>query len=249
MYKCNRGFTLIELLVSMFLAGIVSGVIYVAYEVQNRIHQEQDDVVQMQQTIRSGLAFLQREARMAGYNPKGRTSHRSCSADPAAGPAMAPGVHTATVNTFGFSMDLNGNGDCADVGENVLYQLFTAGGVQSLGRNDLTNNQAQQSVADDIGALEFIYLFQPPRVGSAVAHPPTSSPAANQLEDIRTLQVSVLAQAEAPARYSTQVTAFTLPQPDAWGNPQAGGTVINVPADNIRRRVLTTMINLRNRGL
>lgn len=250
MYKCNKGFTLIELLVAMFLAGIVSAVIYVAYEVQNRVYQEQDDIVQMQQSVRSGLAFLQREARMAGYNPTGRASDRSCSANPAVGPAAEPGVHTATVNTFGFSMDLNGDDDCADAGENVLYQLFAvAGGGQSLGRNDLTNGQAQQSIADNITALEFIYLFEPPRVGSPVVNSPSSTPNANQFEAIRTLQVSLLVQARAPARHSAQVAAFTFPQPDAWGNPQAGGTVINVPPDNIRRRALTTMINLRNRGL
>lgn len=249
MYKCDKGFTLIELLVAMFLAGIVSAVIYVAYEVQNRIYQEQDDVVQMQQSIRSGLAFLQREARMAGFNRTGTTFDGSCSATPAGGSPMEPGVHTATVNSFGFSMDLDGDGDCADPGENVLYQLFTTNGVQRLGRDDLSNDQAQQSIADNITALEFIYLFEPPRVGSPVVNLPTSTPTANQFEAIRTLQVSLLVQARAPARHSAQVAAFTFPQPDAWGNPQAGGTVINVPPDNIRRRALTTMINLRNRGL
>ena len=247
MHIREEGFTLVELMVAIFMAGIVSAVIYAAYEVQSRIYQEQDDVVQMQQTIRSGLAFLQREARMAGFNRTGTTIDGSCSANPAAGSPMEPGVHTATANSFGFSMDLNGDGDCADTGENVLYQLFTTNGVQRLGRDDLTNGLAQQSVADNISALEFIYLFAPPRLGATVSNSPTSTPAANQLQDIRTIQISLLAQAPGPTRNTAQETTFTLPRPNAWGEPE-NGTTVTVPNDNIRRRLLTTIINLRNEG-
>ena len=65
----EAGVTLVELLVAIALAGIVSTVIYTAYQVQMKVYQDEDDVVQMQQNIRSALAFLQSETRMAGYNP------------------------------------------------------------------------------------------------------------------------------------------------------------------------------------
>ena len=247
---CRQGFTLVELLVAIVLATIVSAVIYSAYEVQTNIYQEQSDVVQVQQNIRSSLAFLQREARMAGYRKGADVSDTSCSADPAAGPAQAPGIHTATATTLGFSMDLNGDGDCADAGENVLYQLFSnSDNIQCLGRNDLTDAQAQQAIADNIDNLEFVYLFEPPRIGSPVDKPPTSTPSAEQLEDIRTVQVSLLARAALPAKKRAQVRSFTLPKPDAWGQPGSGGTEMNVDDDKVRRRVLTTLINFRNLGL
>lgn len=248
MIKNREGFTLIEMLVAVIVASIVSAIIYSAYVVQMDVYQEQENLVQVQQNIRSAMAFLQRESRMAGFNPTGEAFDRSCSADPASGPAIAPGIHTATVNTFGFSMDLNGDGDCADVGENVLYRLYVTGGVQHLGRNDLTTKQAQQSIADNIDALEFIYLFAPPRVGSPVSKLPTAAPDINDLEDIRTIQVSMLVRAGVSAKKKEFKSSYTLPLPDAWGNPRDGGTVINVPDDNFRHRLLSSMINLRNRG-
>ena len=249
-----HGFTLLELMIAIVLAGIVSGVIYSAYRVQTNVYQEQDDVVQMQQNIRSALAFMLAEARMAGFNRSGETMDDSCGATPGAGAAMAPGVHTATSNTFGFSMDLDNDGDCDSEGENVLYQLYTTNGVQRLGRDDLTDNQAQQSqqsIADNVDALEFVYLFQPPRRGSPVNNPPTSTPAAGgRLEDIRTVQVSLLVRAQAAAGQAAMPTAYALPRPDAWGDVHAaGGTEVNVADDHVRRRLLTTMINLRNMGL
>lgn len=188
---------------------------------------------------------------MAGFNRSGETMDDSCGATPGAGAAMAPGVHTATSNTFGFSMDLDNDGDCDSEGENVLYQLYTTNGVQRLGRDDLTDNQAQQSIADNVDALEFVYLFQPPRRGSPVNNPPTSTPAAGgRLEDIRTVQVSLLVRAQAAAGQAAMPTAYALPRPDAWGDVHAaGGTEVNVADDHVRRRLLTTMINLRNMGL
>ena len=246
----EAGVTLVELLVAIALAGIVSTVIYTAYQVQMKVYQDEDDVVQMQQNIRSALAFLQAETRMAGYNLGGETSDKSCSANPATGSPMAPGIHTATVNKLGFSMDLNGDGDCADDGENVLYQLHTSGGIQKLGRDDLTDAQPQQSIADYIETMEFIYAFAPPRKGSPVVKAPTSSPASAKFEDLRSVVVSLLVRAEAPDTRIKQPTSYSLPTVNAWGEIKStGGTVVTVADDKVRRRALSTMINFRNMGL
>ena len=71
-----------------------------------------------------------------------------------------------------------------------------------------------------------------------------------RLEDIRTVQVSLLVRAQAAAGQAAMPTAYALPRPDAWGDVHAaGGTEVNVADDHVRRRLLTTMINLRNMGL
>jgi len=61
----------------MGMASIVVSIIYSAYNIQTKIYTEQDKVAEMQQNIRSGLMYLQREARMAGYNAQ-NSSDVSC---------------------------------------------------------------------------------------------------------------------------------------------------------------------------
>lgn len=246
MKNSESGFTLIELMVAMGMVSIVVGVIYSAYTVQTKIYTEQDKVAEMQQNIRSGLMFLQREARMAGYNPKD-ANDKSCNANPTAGPSVAPGIHTATASTFGFSMDLDEDGKCTSTGENVTYSLYTSDDVQKLGRAAPNLNQP---IAEHIGNINFIYIFSPPLVGSPATKPPTSTPTASQLDDIVAVQISVLARAKEKDRKANDTTTtFILPNPNAWGGNAAGGIIWGPFNDSYSRRLLTTTINCRNMGL
>jgi prepilin-type N-terminal cleavage/methylation domain-containing protein len=249
MKENNGGFTLVELMVSMAMAGIVVAVIYSAYNIQTKIYTEQGKVAEMQQNIRAGLSYLQREGRMAGYNPQ-REKHATCSA-PGVSSAAAPGIHTATATTFGFSMDLNEDGDCADTGENVTYTLYNDdAGVSKLGRNDNTDAASQQPVAENITHIQFVYLFAPPAVGAAVVKVPTSNPNANDFSEIAAVQVALLARATHPDRKAPTTAPYTVPMPDAWGRPTAAAVPAGWPTpDNYNRRLLVTMINCRNMGL
>ena len=231
----ERGFTLVELMIGLVMAGIVVGVIYSAYTIQTKIYTEQGKTAEMQQNIRAGLTYLQGEIRMAGYNPD-QANHPSCGTS-----SGAPGIHTATAAAFGFSMDLNGNGDCDDPGENVTYSVYTASdGRRKLGR---AAPSIRQAVAEDITHIEFLYMFPPPK-------PPKTDPTASELHDIVAVQVSLLARARYPDRTAPAAVSFTLPLPDAWGIlAPAGGTVWGPFTDSFRRRLLTTTINIRNMGL
>jgi len=248
----NKGFTLIELMVSMAMVSIVVGVIYSAYDVQTKIYSEQDKTAEMQQNIRAGIAYLQQEIRMAGYNPKGE-EHGTCSKT-GGGAAIEPGIHTATATSIGFSMDLNEDGDCDEPGENVTYSVYTSGGVSKLGRNDNNNAMAQQPVAENITHVNFYYLFTPPPMGSPATKPPTSTPVTGDLRKIAAIQVSLLARAKTSDSKSTaDDVTFTVPIPDTWGQPTANPPVWqsfpDFPENSYRRRLLTTTINCRNTGL
>ena len=244
----NQGFTLIELMVAMGMASIVVGVIYSAYNIQTKIYTEQDKVAEMQQNIRSAMMYMQREARMAGYNAQ-KASHASCNANPTAGPAIKPGIHTATATSFGFSMDLDEDDQCTSTGENVLYTLYTDGsGVTKIGRDDLTDLQARQPIAENIQNINFMYIFSPPLVGTAGAKDPTSTPSASERDDVVAVQVSILARSETPNQTKSAATSFTLPRPNAWGENTSGGVVWSF-TDSFSRRLLTTTVNCRNMGL
>jgi len=236
----EQGFTLIELMVAMGMASIVVSIIYSAYNIQTKIYTEQDKVAEMQQNIRSGLMYLQREARMAGYNAQ-NSSDVSCGTT-----SGKPGIHTATATTFGFSMDLNEDGKCTGDNENVTYSIYTADGIKKLGRAAPTANQP---IAENIEQINFVYIFSPPLVGSPATKPPTSTPTATQLDDIAAVQISLLARSKTADQKAGQTVSFSLPRPNAWGTNSSGGTVWGPYTDSYNRRLLTTTINCRNMGL
>ena len=229
----ENGFTLIELMTAMAMAGIVIGVIYAAYNIQTKIYTEQGKAAEMQQNIRAGMAFLQREARMAGYDPDD-------AADVSCGGSGVPGIHTANATEFGFSMDLNEDGKCDGTGENVTYSIYTdEDGMNKLGRKAPTANAP---VAEHIDKINFVYMFPSPTA-------PTSSPTAAQLDDIVAVQISLLARASTPDRKAARTTSFTVPMPDDSGAPTGIPVTWGPFTDSISRRLLTTTINCRNMGL
>ncbi len=66
----QAGFTLTELLVAMVLAGIAMSAIYSAYVTQQRAYKTTEDVTVVQQNLRSAMYFLEKDLRMAGYDPE-----------------------------------------------------------------------------------------------------------------------------------------------------------------------------------
>jgi type IV pilus assembly protein PilW len=88
----KKGITLIELLVGLVLCAIVVAGIYRLFVVQSKAYTVQDQVVEVQQSIRSAMEVLLRDLRMAGYDSDGVTSKISI-----ANPVL-PGDHSVTIN-------------------------------------------------------------------------------------------------------------------------------------------------------
>ncbi len=64
----QKGATLIELLVALVICAIVIAAIYRLFIVQTRAYTVQDQVVEVQQTVRSAMEILLRDLRMTGYD-------------------------------------------------------------------------------------------------------------------------------------------------------------------------------------
>jgi len=165
----EAGFTLVELMISMAVAGIVMAAIYSSYYSQQKAYVTQEQVAQMQQNLRAAMYHLERDIRMAGYDPTGKTG---------AGIALAP--------DFRLTKDENENGVIGnDSNEDIIYRL-EADPVHA-GRNNLvrriqTASGAQSHlVAESIDALD----FQPLTETGA----PTVTPSA-----IRSVQISIVAR-------------------------------------------------------
>jgi len=223
----DKGFSLVELLVALVISGVIMTGIYSAFQTQQDSYLAQEQVAEMQQNLRAGLYIMTKELRMAGYDGENGTSHTSCSLG-AAGTAVAPGILAVTANQLDFSMDLNSDGDCADTNENLSYYIYTAAdGVDKLGRRD--NNAATptpQAVAENFENLEFAYLD-------------SSQAATTTLDDIRSVQISLLAKARNPDRKYTDSKTYVT----------AAGTTWGPYGDNLRRRFQTMTVECRNMGL
>jgi type IV pilus assembly protein PilW len=229
----SKGFTLVELMVNIAISGFIVAAIYSAYISQQRTALAQEQVAEMQQNIRAGLDIMENEIRLAGLNPQQVTT-----------PVIS--IMAATATSIRFGMDLDEDGDILDTGEDVSYSLYISDGISKLGRNDNTGGLGNQAVAENIDALEFYYTL---KNGTQILNP-----TAVQLEDIRTVQISILARAGRADQDFTNTMVY-CPASNPF-NPATGLCTNAAPAtiwgaynDNFRRRLLTTTIQCRNMGL
>ena len=240
---CN-GFTLIEILVAITIAGIVMAGIYSSYYSQQKSHIAQEQVAGMQQNLRAAMQFMERELRMAGYDPTGNANAGIQAGD-------------ANFNSVRFTLDLTGgesdgidndhdggvdeadetsfsDGDCNDSNENISYSLADSDGD---GDNDLDRNS--NLLAENIDALDFVYLdgASPPNV---LNDPGTGNVAAANIAQIRSVQITMVARtARGDPGYMNNET---------YQNQQ-GASIYTAPGDSFRRMVLAMHIKCRNLGL
>lgn len=258
-WNTEIGFTLVELMVTMVVAFLVIAAVYASYVVQQRTQVEQQQVTLMQQNLRAGLDMITREFKMAGYDPT---------------LAGGYGITTATKTVFAFTADLcedgddpknsavdplcpgpvDGSGNPTDdnqpnagrrLEEQYIYQLFDSDTPA-----DLINDALQRvpaiapnpavPVAENIEQIEFSYIMDNGSTQETVA--------AGQLENIRAVQITLLARADQPDyRYTNQQTYTTL-FGTTW-DPANAALFKITNSLNYRRRILLATIDLRNMGL
>lgn len=168
----DHGFTIIELLVATALSGVVMASIYSTYYSQQKSYITQGQISAMQQNLRSALSHMEREIRMAGYDPTGQA---------------ASGIMTAGANSIRITMDITDNGGTGgpdgvadDDNEDITYALYDCDGD---GDNDLGRDAGSgyEPLAENIDALNFVYLDSQGNTTST-------------LSQIRSVQISVLAK-------------------------------------------------------
>jgi type IV pilus assembly protein PilW len=63
------GFSLVELMIAMAVGLVVLAGVYTVFILQNKTFSTQEDVVEMQQSVRAGMDIMAREISLAGYDP------------------------------------------------------------------------------------------------------------------------------------------------------------------------------------
>ena len=216
----NNGFTLVELLVATALSGIVLTGIYSSYYSQQKSYVAQGQVASMHQNLRAAMYHMEREIRMAGYNPAGATG---------------TGIQTAGTDTIRITMDITDDtgtgdpdGDIGDAGEDITYSLSDtdSDGFMDLLRND-ANGSGNQTAAEDIDALNLIYLDGSGSITST-------------LTDIRSVQISLVAKTDRKDPGYTNNNTYSN---------QQGAAICTPSGDSYRRRMVTAQVKCRNLGL
>lgn len=139
--KNSGGFTLVELIVSMALSLAVLAAIAGTFTVQTRQNSAEEQMAQMQQSVRGALDLMIREIQMAGYKPAGGSFN---------------GVQTSTATTLRIKLDLDSSGVETDgATDDISYSYDSATGLLT---RTLNNGGSSATLADNITAFSFSYL-------------------------------------------------------------------------------------------
>jgi type IV pilus assembly protein PilW len=219
----KNGFTLIEIMVSMAISSLVVTGIYGVYTIQQRSYTVQEQVTEMQQKLRSVLDFMNRDIRMAGYDPGS-----VCGVNKDNG-----GITSRALTQFSFEYC-----DKDSTDKWALHRVTYSMNGNDLVRNLTLNGIGQtRTIAEGVDGIEFLYLQ-----GNG-----TPPPEAVSLEDTRIVRLSILLRASYPDPRHTDTTQYIPSSGTAWASLNNGSS--NPPNDHFHRRLLVTSIELRNVGL
>ncbi len=232
-FNNKKGFTLLEILVAMVISTIVMAAIYATYRAQLRSHITQQALVEMQQNARAAMFAMEREIRMAGFDPSGDADAKVLIADAA---------------QIKFQIDRNEDGDPApvpgtDPNEQIRFALTADGGLGREVWGPPEGAGSLQTVAENIEVLEFIYLDE---TGAVVTTPLDYAIVADRdkLASIRSIQITLIARSGA----NVPVLMIKHTDHNTYTNQQ-GDILLADPDDNFRRIVLTADVQCRNLGL
>lgn len=227
------GFTLIEILVAMLISSVLLGAVFTVFSSQQKSYVANDRITEMQQNLRAAIIIMAREIREAGCDPTGIAN---------------AGIVLATQGRLQITKDMDNNGDTEGT-----YEDITFGFSSSVGNNDDADENGIadggggdwstpadlkrnigggfQAISENIEAVEFNYILSDDTT--------TTAPSFSQLNDIRAVQISILARASSPEQnFPLNNATYTT----------ASGTIWNRPNDSYRRRFVSITIQCRNLG-
>ncbi len=216
----ESGVTLVELMVSLVISSFVIAGVYGVYTIQKKSYTVQEQVVEMQQRLRSAMDFLVRDIRMAGSNPD---SESKCSGKIVAANAKDMKFRACNLDKDEDDYEITVS---FDSGEKKL----------SLIRDNLnTSTPASMPIADGVDNFEIQYISGykddlKPEIASVATQ--------SERDKIRAVQISLLIRSTYPDPEYTDATAYKMGSGTEWTPPAS--------ERNYHRRLLVTTIQLRN---
>ncbi|MBW1893280.1 MAG: prepilin-type N-terminal cleavage/methylation domain-containing protein [Deltaproteobacteria bacterium] len=221
----NKGFTLIELMITLAISSIVMTGIYAIYNAQSTARRNQKIVVDMMQNLRAGLYYMEREIRVAGFDPQRTTN---------------AGITIANLSDIRFTLDDNQDGDLVagagtDPNERIHYMLSDDADGDGIANAPGCNLQRQdgaagafETIANNIDALQFFYFDN-------------NGATTTNINNIATVQIAMVARGGSFERSYSNNRTYSVTLIDG-----TNVTVLPAQNDNIRREMLTTSVRCRN---
>ena len=221
--KNQTGLTMVEIMIYIAISSMMMASVYNAFHTQQNSYNSQNNAVEIQQTVRSGIYTMTREIRSSGYDPTRNTNAGFVTELPDAPPGKFTIDYSKDNNIIAFTMDSNGNGVInANNAEQIAYR-FNAG-AHTLERFNITNG-GWEAVAGNVDALNFVYFKQD---GTPAKVP----------QDIQYIEMALLVRARnAEPKFINTTT---------YHNKQGNVLCASCTGDHYRRRLLTTTVQMRN---
>jgi type IV pilus assembly protein PilW len=149
----KKGVTLIELLVVMVIAAIVMGGVYRVFVSQTKTYAVQDQVMEVQQSVRGAMEILLRDLRMTGFDDDNVNSDVTI-ANPLVTPAQTSDI---TVNYEYYDRSLTGTE--AQRYQSHLVRYWRDAGTSRLMRQLTVDAVARPAeiILENVSALTFTY--------------------------------------------------------------------------------------------
>jgi len=267
----EQGFTLVELLVAMGISAIVMSSIYYTYYSQQKSYTTQDQVVAMQQNLRAAMYVMEREIRIAGYDP---TSSGNFGITNIGLRDIDDNLDVNGNSSLEFTIDQDEDGELGGGDETVYYCIYDSPVGAPDGKTDLARNYGagRQLLAENIEALGLAYAFDNNGDGQLDTTAAGNTIWAIDSDNDNDLDVNLdtnddgvidindnpagaaLASDVNPSRIRA-IRIWLLARTDIEDrNFRNAGTYvianqIITPNDGFRRRLLTTTVTCRNMGL
>jgi prepilin-type N-terminal cleavage/methylation domain-containing protein len=257
-----HGFTLVELMVVVLLTAIAVIAIYRGYTAFSSSADAQEQIIEMQQNLRIGMHWLEKDLRRAGMEEEDDEN---------------AGFILAAADSVEFTMDLGGtdpatsdetwlpddpgDGGLTDDDERLTYKLVAAPlpspvpgppwtNFFNLVKTDENNGDPDDPldlpIITNVDALNFVYLAED---GSDTLDQDTTPDdpatgrlgvAAGDLGDIYAVEIAIV------VRTTNEDLRYT--NNEQYRNLQ-GSLIYQAPGDHFRRRISVKRIKIRNAGL
>jgi prepilin-type N-terminal cleavage/methylation domain-containing protein len=258
--QSRRGFTLVELMIVVLLTAIAVIAIYRGYTAFSHSVDVQEQIIEMQQNLRIGMYWLEKDLRRAGMNEED---------DEIAGFRLDRNNDGPGPSSLSFTMDLGGtdaavddedtsdgfepgDGGLTDVGEWLTYKLVPVAGTTFFNLVKTDENNVNPDVPVDmtlitnVDALDFVYLdeagddIDPDATPDDPADGRSFLDAAADMNNIRSIQVAMV------VRTTNEDLRYT--NTEEYRNLQ-GSLIYQGPGDHFRRRLSVKQFKVRNAGL
>ena len=232
--KSQTGLTMVEIMIYIALSSMMMASVYNAFHTQQNSYNSQNNTVEIQQTIRSGIYTMTREIRSAGYDPTRDAKAGFVKELPdAVGKFSIDYSDYSNVKNnsiIAFTIDSNGNRSVEkDYAEQIAYRFNST--KHYLERFNVTSG-GWEAVAGNVDALNFVYLKQD---GTRATVP----------QDIQYIEIALLVRSRNAEPKFLNTTTYRNKQGDVLCPPESSDPAI-CTRDHYRRRLLTTTVQMRN---